>query len=70
MDNNEKDYFQFPDEIPPKVQTILDSFNSDCDNSYTELARITFELRAIGWDMDFGLDAEPFDLKPILSDEK
>jgi len=59
-----KDYFEHPEEIPIEVQEILDSVDEDID-PYKELTRITFALRDIGWDMDWGLDPDPYDLKPI-----
>jgi hypothetical protein len=59
-----KDYFEHPEEIPTEVQEILDSRDYHLDG-YKELTRITFALREIGWDMDWGLDADPYDLKPI-----
>ncbi len=59
-----KDYFEHPEEIPTEVQEILDSRDYALDG-YKELTRITFALRAIGWDMDWGLDADPYDLKPL-----
>lgn len=62
-----KDYFKYPEKTPTEVQEVLNSRNFDLDG-YKELTRITFELRAIGWDMDWGLDADPYDLKPLNKD--
>ena len=49
-----KDYFEHPEEIPTEVQEILDSVDEEIDQ-YKELTRITFALRVIGWDMDWGI---------------
>jgi hypothetical protein len=61
-----KDLFETPELIPSEVQLILESFNEDeCTNDYLDLQRLTNELEEVGYTLDFGLDAEPFGLRPI-----
>jgi hypothetical protein len=61
-----KDLFETPELIPSEVQLILESFNEDeCANDYLDLQRLTNELEEIGYTLDYGLDAEPFGLRPI-----
>jgi hypothetical protein len=61
-----RDLFETPELIPSEVQAILESFNEDeCTNDYLDLQRLTNELEEIGYTLDYGLDAEPFGLRPI-----
>lgn len=58
------DLFETPELIPANVQAVLDTFNEDAD-SYIELARIRKEVKALGYDFDYYLDAVPFDLHKL-----
>ena len=60
-----KDYFEFYDEQPKEVQDILSNYNLDEGVNYDELDFIKSELNEIGWTMDYGLSAEPYDLRPL-----
>lgn len=61
-----KDLFETPELIPSEVQLILESYNEDeRTNDYLDLQRLTNELEQIGYTLDYGLDAEPFGLRPI-----
>ena len=61
-----KDLFETPELIPSEVQLILESYNEDeSTNDYLDLQRLTNELEQIGYTLDYGLDAEPFGLRPI-----
>jgi hypothetical protein len=62
--NDIDDLFLYPELIPEQVQNILDTRNFDL-NGYTELERINNELRKIGYEFDYGLDAEPYYLTKI-----
>jgi hypothetical protein len=59
-----EDLFEHPDLIPEKVQTIIDSRNFEICG-YKELTRIIKEINPLGYTFDFGLDAEPYQLKRI-----
>lgn len=60
-----KDLFETPELIPHDVQAVLDTFNEETDNTYTELARIVLEIEKLGYTFDYYLDAEPYGLRPI-----
>jgi hypothetical protein len=59
-----EDLFEHPDLIPEKVQAIIDSRDYKICG-YKELTRIINELEPLGYTFDFGLDAEPYELKTI-----
>lgn len=59
-----KDLFETPHLIPQEVQAVLDTLSEDA-NSYWELERIRIQVEKLGYTFDYGLDAEPYDLRPI-----
>ena len=59
-----KDMFEHYDELPKEVQVILDKY-SEMDNNYTNCDNLVDELTEIGWICDYGLSAEPYDLRPM-----
>lgn len=59
------DLFETPELIPSEIQAVLDTFNEETDNTYTELGRIVLEIEKLGYTFDYGLDAEPYGLRPI-----
>lgn len=60
-----EDLFEHPEGIPLCVQHVLDSFDEDTDNTYTELDRILERLKPLGYTFEYGLDAVPYDLCKI-----
>ena len=58
------DLFETPELIPQEVQAVLDTLSEDA-NSYLELERIQKQVEKLGYTFDYGLDAEPYDLRPI-----
>lgn len=61
-----KDLFETPELIPSKVQAILESFNEDeCPNDYRDLERLLKLIEPLGYTFDYGLDADPYGLRPI-----
>lgn len=59
-----KDMFECYNELPSEVQAVLDKyFEFDC--AYESCAKLISELEVIGWTCDYGLDAEPYGLRPI-----
>jgi len=58
------DLFETPELIPHEVQAVLDTFSEDA-NPYWELERIRIQVEKLGYTFDYGLDAEPYDLRPI-----
>ena len=60
-----KDLFETPELIPDKVQEVLESFNEDeCPNDYRDLERLLKLIEPLGYTFDYGLDAEPYGLRP------
>ncbi len=60
------DLFERPELIPVEVQKVLNTFNDESGNAYRELERIERELQQLGFTFDFGLDADPYDLRPVV----
>jgi hypothetical protein len=60
-----KDLFETPELIPNEVQTILESFDENSNNTYLELNRLLIEIEPLGYIFDYYLDAEPYGLRPI-----
>jgi hypothetical protein len=52
--------------FPSDVQTIIDRFDND-GLSYDDCRKMEAELNDINWSCDWGLDAIPFDIKPLQS---
>lgn len=60
-----KDLFETPELIPEEVKFVLETFNENCGNTYSELERILVEIETLGYTFDYCLDAEPFGLRAI-----
>ncbi len=61
-----KDLFETPELIPSEVQNILESFNEDdYTNDYRDLIRLLKLIEPLGYTFDYGLDADPYGLRPI-----
>jgi hypothetical protein len=58
------DLFEDYEDQPQEVQRILAKYEME-DNNYETLQNLKAELEAIGYTMDYGLDAEPYDLRKI-----
>ena len=58
------DLFEDYEDQPQEVQKILSKYEME-DFNYDVLQNLKAELEAIGYTMDFGLDAEPYDLRKI-----
>ena len=65
MDDDEGvDLFEDYEDQPAEVQAILAKYELE-DNDYNTLKDLQAELEGIGYTFEFGLDAEPFDLRKI-----
>jgi len=60
----DEDMFNDWENIPPDVMAILDKYSEE-DQSYQILQSLQDELEAIGYTFDWGLDAEPYGLRPM-----
>jgi hypothetical protein len=57
------DLFEHWELIPKNVQAILEKYNEDEQpNDYETLRKLQSELNEIGYNFNYGLDAEPFSL--------
>jgi hypothetical protein len=61
----EVDFFEWYQIPPPEVREIMGEHIKD-GMSYDECSEFRDELEAVGWRFDYGLDAEPYNLRPIL----
>ena len=50
--------------LPEAVQTILDKYSTG-ENDYENCANMAIELEAVGYTCDYGLDAEPHNLRKL-----
>jgi hypothetical protein len=60
----DEDMFNDWENIPPDVMAILDKYSEE-EQSYQILQSLQDELEAIGYTFDWGLDAEPYGLRPM-----
>lgn len=58
------DLFEDYEDQPKEVKAILANYEME-DNDYETLQNLKAELESIGYTFDFGLDAEPYDLRKI-----
>jgi hypothetical protein len=64
----EEDLFEHYDKLPKNVKTILDKYSkieAEEGFDYEILKRFEQELKPLGYTFEYGLDAEPYDLKKI-----
>lgn len=58
------DLFEYPELLPSEVQDLIDEF-SNSENDYADCKKLVLELNKIGYDCDYGLDAQPYNLRKI-----
>jgi len=70
--SGETDYFEEYDKLPDNIKDLMDKHfgSGDDDYDYKELQSIQKDFEANGWTFDFGLDAIPYELKPIKKSGK
>lgn len=59
------DLFEYPELLPLEVQDVINKF-SESENDYADCAKLVEELNDVGYTCDYGLDAEPYNLRKIL----
>jgi hypothetical protein len=68
--SGETDYFEEYDELPDNVGKLYDKyFSEEPTFDYKELANIRDEFEKEGWTFEFGLDGDPYELKPKVKNE-
>ena len=69
--SGETDYFEEYDKLPDNIKDLMDTHLNDADDyDYKRLQNIQKEFEKEGWTFDFGLDAEPYELKPLKKSNK
>jgi hypothetical protein len=60
-----KDLFETPELIPANLKEVLEKHEDKAINgfSYEDLKEIQAEIKEIGYTFDYGLDAEPYNLR-------
>ena len=58
------DLFEDYDNIPDKVNNILEKYDME-DQDYESLEAIKKRVEKVGYTFDFGLDAQPYGLRPV-----
>lgn len=61
---NTVDLFENPEALPQEVQDVLMEF-CDGENSYDQCRALIDALEPLGYTCDYGLDAQPYDLRKI-----
>jgi hypothetical protein len=64
-----KDMFAYYDELPIEIQMILDKY-VEMDFTYENCGNLIDELEVLGWTCEYGLDAEPYDLRQLTNFDK
>lgn len=62
---DKKDLFEYYDELPQEVREILSFYELE-EMDYLTCENLLKELNAVGYTFEYGLSAEPFNLKKIL----
>jgi hypothetical protein len=63
------DLFETPEELPAYILEIIDKYSQCTEDTnspvdpYKLCATLVVDLEAVGYTCDYGLDAEPYDLK-------
>jgi|TARA_R100000687_G_scaffold82738_1_gene83077 hypothetical protein len=63
------DLFEHLETLPDEVQEIVLAF-SEGDNDYEACKALEVSLKPLGFTFDWGLDAEPYDLREIPQSER
>lgn len=66
---DDEDLFENYDKLPLKVQKIIAKFSED-DNTYENCKKLVSDLNKVGYTCEYGLDAEPYNLRKLRKAEK
>lgn len=60
------DFFERHELLPKKVQRIIN--NTGEAEGYKGCDKLLKKLQSIGWTFEYGLDASPYDLRPMMDE--
>jgi hypothetical protein len=63
------DLFETPELLPVAVRAVVDAYCDGSGMTYTECKELQNVLHKMGYDCDYGLDAEPHSLRKIEGQE-
>lgn len=63
LKQDEIDLFEYPELLPVEMQELLTEFG-ECF-TYQRCEELLEKCKVFGYEFEYGLDAEPYDLKPI-----
>ena len=61
MEENQEDLFEQYETLPKEVQEIINTM----EQSYQSLLEAERKMNAVGYSFDWGLDAEPYNLRKL-----
>jgi len=64
MERDDVDLFDHYGQLPKPVQEIISGFSEE-GNLYAECERLLRELKPLGYEFDYDLSGEPYDLREI-----
>ncbi len=70
--NEEVDGFENSDNLPEDVKELLDMWSDKLSHGkggYDAVGEMLDDFENLGWTFDFGLDGEPYNLRPINGDQ-
>jgi hypothetical protein len=69
--SNTTNFFEYPELLDIEAQTLLNKWAEILINGaeYSDLENMLTEFQAIGLTFDYGLDAEPYNLRYISENE-
>jgi hypothetical protein len=62
---NQNDLFEMPNLLPEEIKELLQAFENE-DNTYEACSALESALKSAGYSIEWGLDAEPFNLQRIV----
>ena len=67
LEPDEVDLFEHPELLPQRLQIVLSK--QDSDMTYAQCEALLARVERMGYTFDYGLDAQPYNLRPIASQD-
>ena len=66
----ERDLFEHPEELPKAVQNLINGEHDvEFEDTYEACAKMLKIMNSLGYTFEYGLDAEPYDLRKLTQDD-